>query len=219
MNRRTTPCSTSGVRREATHSSSMRRAPRRIRYAHIGGLRLDGDVDLAALALESPEQGAAHGDQVVQTRIGGAIEERRDLGEGTSGGERELDLLAERRGRERPTHELVGGDIGGGTRDADATAVANAQVGACFLGNAGSLEPSPLEGHGCALHPAPQRVRASIRAAAGDLEQPLDHPGTSPPISASSIRTCGAPSVTGRGTCPALPHPPPIWFHRKSPAM
>src|SRR2546421_2845048 len=42
-------------------------------------------------------------------------------------------------------------------------------------------------------------------------QQALDHEaereGTSPPTSASSIRTCGAPSVTGRGACPPLQHP------------
>src|SRR6266705_2005051 len=70
---------------------------------------------------------------------------------------------------------------------------------------------------------APQLVRPTVGPAARALEQPLDHAaapeGTSPPTSASSMRTCGAPSVTGRGACPPLPQPPPIWFQRKSPAM
>jgi len=71
-----------------------------------------------------------------------------------------------------------------------------------------------------ALSRLEQRVGAAVRAAPRHVDQLCDHPcPTSPPTSSSSMRTCGAPSVTARGYWPALPHPPPIWFQRKSAAM
>src|SRR6266568_3542486 len=108
-------------------------------------------------------------------------------------------------------------------RDADPSPVAHADVHARFFRDAGRLETTPFERYRRPLHAPPQRVRSTVGPAARALEQPLDHAaapeGTSPPTSASSMRTCGAPSVTGRGACPPLPQPPPIWFQRKSPAM
>src|SRR5437773_1088169 len=105
---------------------------------------------------------------------------------------------------------------------ADPAPVQHAQVHSRFFRHARRLEPAPLEADGRALRPAPQRVRSAlpVRAPAGEIEHPLDHvvEGTSPPISAASIRTCGAPSVTASGYWPPLPQPPPIWFHWKSPA-
>src|SRR5256885_3470593 len=55
----------------------------------------------------------------------------------------------------------------------------------------------------CALPiSAPQRVGA-VDLPTGSFEHAIDH--TSPPIRASSMRTCGAPSVTGNGNWPPLP--------------
>src|SRR5205085_6208733 len=96
------------------------------------------------------------------------------------------------------------------------------EIRARFLRDAGRLEATPFERDRRALHLAPQRVRPTVGTPARQLQQPLDHlerEATSPPTSASSMRTCGAPSVTGSGACPPLPQPPPIWFQRKSPAM
>src|SRR5205823_3328387 len=101
--------------------------------------------------------------------------------------------------------------------DAHLPAVAHPQVRPRFLGRGGRLEPAPFERHRRPLDPAPQRIGAAVGAAPGRLDELRDHgppglpePPTSPPTSASSMRTCGAPSVTGRGNWPALPHPPPI---------
>src|SRR2546426_12832208 len=106
-------------------------------------------------------------------------------------------------------------------RDAYAAAVQHAQIHPGLFGHPRRLEAAPLERDRCALHAPLERVRASspLNPVSRELEQPVDHAGTSPPIRASSRRTCGAPSVTGRGYCPPLPQPPPIWFQRKSPAM
>src|SRR2546426_6176138 len=93
------------------------------------------------------------------------------------------------------------------------------EVYAGLLGDPGRLEAPPFERDRGALHAAPQRVGAAVGVAPRLLEQPIDHAGTSPPTSASSMRIWGAPSVTARGYCPPLPQPPPIWFQRKSPAM
>src|SRR5205809_5008060 len=99
-------------------------------------------------------------------------------------------------------------------RDADATAVQHPQIHARLFGHPGRLEAAPLERHGGALDAPLERVRTvpRLQAAPRQLEQLLDHAGegTSPPIRASSMRTCGAPSVTGRGNCPPFPQPPPI---------
>ena len=98
-------------------------------------------------------------------------------------------------------------------RDADASAMAHADIHARFFRDTGRLEATPFERHRRPLHLPPQRVRSTVGPAARPLQQPFDHAepaGTSPPTSASSMRTCGAPSVTGKGACPPLPHPPPI---------
>src|SRR2546428_6084917 len=114
----------------------------------------------------------------------------------------------------------------GHPRDANPAPVSHPQVNARLFRRAGRLEPAPLERDRGALRPAPQSIRPPAvpparHAPAGEVEQRLDHvaAGTSPPISAASMRTCGAPSVTGSGDCAPLPQPPPIWFHWKSPAM
>src|SRR5207253_6114473 len=92
----------------------------------------------------------------------------------------------------------------------------HAEIDTRLFGDAGRFQPARLEGDGGLLFAAPQDVGA-VDLARGALEHAIDH--TSPPISASSMRTWGAPSVTGSGNCPPLPQPPPIWFQRKSPAM
>src|SRR2546426_3410502 len=82
------------------------------------------------------------------------------------------------------------------------------------------LESPPFEGDRRPLETTPQRIGAAVGAAPGQIDELRDHAfPTSPPTSASSIRTCGAPSVTGSGYWPAFPHPPPIWFQRKSAAI
>src|SRR2546427_1437331 len=106
------------------------------------------------------------------------------------------------------------------SRDADAPTVAHPEIRTRFFGGTGRLEPPPFERDRRPLDATPQRIGAAVRAAPGQLDELRDHaPPTSPPTSASSMRTCGAPSVTGSGYWPALPHPPPIWFQRKSAAM
>src|SRR2546426_2311196 len=112
------------------------------------------------------------------------------------------------------------------SRDAHAPAVADPEIRPCFFSGSGRLESPPLEGNRRPLEVTPQRIGAAVRAAPGQLDELRDHgppalpgPPTSPPTSASSMRTCGAPSVTERGNWPALPQPPPIWFQRKSAAM
>src|SRR5207244_2198358 len=93
---------------------------------------------------------------------------------------------------------------------AAAPAAPHAQIRPRLFRDARGLEPPRFDGDGRALRAPPQSVGSPVRAALRQLEQPLDHAATSPPTSACSMRTCGAPSVTGRGYCPALPHPPPI---------
>src|SRR2546426_3196561 len=112
------------------------------------------------------------------------------------------------------------------SRDADAPTVAHPEIRTRFFGGTGRLEPPPFERDRRPLDATPQRIGAAVRAAPGQLDELRDHgppalpgPPTSPPTSASSMRTCGAPSVTERGNWPALPQPPPIWFQRKSAAM
>src|SRR5438132_6218587 len=99
-------------------------------------------------------------------------------------------------------------------RDAETTAMQHAHIHPCLSRDARRLEAAPLERHGGALDAPLERVRTvpRLQAAPRQLEQLLDHAGegTSPPIRASSMRTCGAPSVTGRGNCPPFPQPPPI---------
>src|SRR6266511_201733 len=101
-----------------------------------------------------------------------------------------------------------------GPRNPDAPAVAHPEVRPCFFGGTGCLESPPLEGHRRPLEATPQRIGAAVRATPGQLDELRDHaapvPPTSPPTSAASMRTCGAPSVTGSGYWPALPQPPPI---------
>src|SRR5207247_10728580 len=88
-----------------------------------------------------------------------------------------------------------------------------------LLGDSGRLEAPPFERDRGALHAAPQRVGAAVGVAPRRLEQPIDHAGTAPPTSASSMRTCRAPSATPRGYCPPLPQPPPIGLLPTTPAM
>src|SRR5207237_7121763 len=91
-------------------------------------------------------------------------------------------------------------------RHADPSPVAHADIHARFFRDTGRLATTPFERHRRSLPPPPQRVRPTVGPTARPLEQPLDHvaepEGTSPPTSASSMRTCGAPSVTGKGACP-----------------
>src|SRR5256885_16951273 len=98
--------------------------------------------------------------------------------------------------------------------DADASPVTHADIHARFFRDTGRLEATPFERDRRPLHPPPQRVRSTVGPAPRPVEQPLDHAaareGTPPPTSAASMRTCGAPSVTGNGACPPLPQPPPI---------
>src|SRR5205809_8099443 len=94
--------------------------------------------------------------------------------------------------------------------DADAAAVRPPQVRPGRFCNARGLAAACLERQRRTLDPPLEGIRAPLHSPPRELEQPLDHAGTSPPIRAASIRTCGAPSVTGRGYCPPLPQPPPI---------
>src|SRR6266480_5818331 len=98
--------------------------------------------------------------------------------------------------------------------DADATPVQHPQIHARLFGHPGRLEAAPLERHGGALDAPLERVRTVplVQAAPRQLEQPVDHAGgeggTSPPMRASWMGTCGAPSVRGTGNCPPWPPPP-----------
>ena len=109
------------------------------------------------------------------------------------------------------------------SRDAHPPAVTDPEIRSGFFGGSGRLESPPLERNRRSLEATPQRIGAAVDTALGQLDERRDHaspvPPTSPPTSASSMRTCGAPSVTGRGYWPAFPHPPPIWFQRKSAAI
>src|SRR2546425_837427 len=192
--------------------------PRRVRDARLGDVAPDRDAHLAALAREALQQRAADRDQVVERGVGGPVEVRGDVGERGGPGQRELDRRAEIGRREGAVHQLARRRDGRRPRGAHTTVLQHPETDARLLRRSGRLEAAPVERHGGALDAAPNRVRPP-RAAPGVVEQPLDHAATSPPTSASSMRTWGAPSVTGSGPCPALPQPPPIWFQRKSPAM
>src|SRR4029077_14190227 len=86
-------------------------------------------------------------------------------------------------------------------RDADSPPVAHPEIHARLFRDTGRFEAAPLERDRRPLRLPPQRVRAAVGPAAHPLEQRFDHAaepaGTSPPTSAASMRTCGAPSVTG----------------------
>src|SRR6266550_6186491 len=131
----------------------------------------------------------------------------------------QVQLLPQRGRRAGPVDELDGGIGGGRSRDPNPPALVHPDIRPRFFRGAGRLEPPPFERDRRPLEATPQRIGADV-AAPGELHELRDHAApTSPPTSASSMRTCGAPSVTGRGNCPALPHPPPIWFQRKSAAI
>src|SRR3989454_5021724 len=72
--------------------------------------------------------------------------------------------------------------------DADAAAVQHPQVRPGLLGHARCLEAARLERQRRTLDPPLESIRASVRAAPRELEQPLDHAGTSPPIDRKSTR-------------------------------
>src|SRR5439155_10032773 len=90
------------------------------------------------------------------------------------------------------------------SRDSDAPAVTHAEIRPRFFGGTGRLESPPFEGDRRPLETTPQPIGAAVGAAPGQIDEPRDHAlPTSPPTSASSIRTCGAPSLTGSGYWPA----------------
>src|SRR2546425_1147336 len=80
-----------------------------------------------------------------------------------------------------------------------APAVTPAEIRPRFFGGAGRLESPPFEGDRRPLEATPQRIGASVGPAPRRVDELRDHDPTSPPTSASSMRTCGAPSVTGKG--------------------
>src|SRR2546427_796403 len=203
-------------------------SPRGVGDAGFGHLALDGDVDLAPLARQALEQPLTDLDQPLERRVGGASDVGCQPGELGRGWKDQRDFFPELGRGERALQEGCGmlrrcipdADICR-ARDTHAAAVQHAQIHPALLGHARRFEAAPLERDRAALHATLERVRASspLHPMSRQLQQPVDHAGMSPPIRASSMRTCGAPSVTGRGYCPALPQPPPIWFQRKSPAM
>src|SRR5438046_5861923 len=96
------------------------------------------------------------------------------------------------------------------SRDSDAPAVTHAEIRPRFFGGTGRLESPPFEGDRRPLEPTPQPIGAAVGAAPGQIDEPRDHAfPTAPPNRASSIRTCGDPSVTESGEWPAVPHQPP----------
>src|SRR6266702_2587407 len=204
----------------STESPSTSTSSPAMRHASLGRFALDRHVHAAAVARQPLEQTATDADQLLEGSVGGPIDERRDGSNGGRARKREIDLLADLGRGQRAGDQLVGGRVGGGRAgDAHAAPVAHAQGHSRLLRHAPRLESPPLEHDRGVFDTAPQRVRAAVRPLRGEIEQPLDHAATSPATSASSIRTCGAPSVTGSGYCPPLPQPPPIWFQRKSPAI
>src|SRR5207244_12560099 len=83
------------------------------------------------------------------------------------------------------------------SRDPDAPAVTHAEIRPRFFGGTGRLETPPFEGDRRPLDTTPQRIGAAVGAAPGQIDEPRDPAfPASRPTSASSIRTCGAPSVT-----------------------
>ena len=176
-----------------------------------GGIRdlpLYGDVHLTVGPGQPLHEQAAHANQVIERGVGGAVEEGGNRRELRRGRKRELHDFAELRRCARAANQLGWLRLrGGGARHAHATAREHAQVHARLLGDAGRLEPARFERDRGLLFAPPQRV-GPIDLAACCLQHAIDH--TSPPISASSMRTCGAPSVTGSGNWPPLPQPPPI---------
>src|SRR5204862_2012394 len=184
-------------------------------------LPLDGDVHLAVGSSQPLDQHAPHANQIVQRCIRGSVKKRGDRSRelGSWGWEGQIDALAQCCRRACSLHQLL--HVGcrcSSARHAHAPLGQDAQVEPCFFRHAGGLEPAGLESDGGLLLAAPQRIRA-IHLPARGVEQTIEGVHTSPPISASSMRTWGAPSVTGSGNWPPLPQPPPIWFQVKSPAM
>ncbi len=190
-------------------------ASRRVGDPRFGHFALDRYVDLAPLARQPLQQELTDFDQARERGLGGPRDVGGDAGELGRGGKRQSNFFSELGRGERAIQQRRGmlrSDIRR-ARDADATAVQHPHIHARLFGHPGRLEAAPLERHGCAFDAPLERVRTVplVRAAPGQLEQPVDHAGgRSPPMRASSMRTCGAPSVTGSGNCPPLPQPPPI---------